>query len=209
MTWVFALLTMGLLLLVPSAHAMDSRAQAFGNEIRQRVQDPERLAPFGLLLDANLPERIGWSAVFRPSPHLRLQMGGAHNGLRLGGRVAVTLLPLKTGYSPSVSFELGHAFAGNAHALTRRLSDSSQMPGPTMDRVGYSYASVHMGFEFGEPGHYMFFVRGGMSWVQLDVPNLQMLGEPFLCKLSALEAQGGRFLFARPSTKLGLIVYFG
>ncbi|SEL72354.1 hypothetical protein SAMN05444354_1081 [Stigmatella aurantiaca] len=209
MTWVFALLAMGLVFLAPRAHALDGRAHAFGNEVRLRMQDPERLAPFGLLLDANLPEKIGWSAVFRPSPHLRLQMGGAHNGLRLGGRVAVTLRPLPAGASPSLSFELGHAFAGSAHALTRRLSDSSQMPGPTMDRVGYSYASVHLGFEAGAPGRYMFFVRGGMSWVQLDVPNLETLGEPFLANLGSLEAQGGRFLYARPSAKLGLIVYFG
>ncbi|MDC0710127.1 hypothetical protein POL68_16745 [Stigmatella sp. ncwal1] len=204
-----ALLAMGLLLLAPRAHSLESRTHAFGNELRRRIQDPERLAPFGLLLDANLPEKLGWSAVFWPSRYMRLQLGGAHNGLRLGGRLAVTLLPLRTRHSPSLTFEAGHAFSGNAHALTRRLSDSSQIPGPTMDRVGYSYASAHLGFELGAPGRYTFFVRGGMSWVQLDVPNLESLGEPFLAKLSTLEAQGGRFLYARPSAKLGLIVYFG
>ncbi|EAU62970.1 hypothetical protein STIAU_8189 [Stigmatella aurantiaca DW4/3-1] len=204
-----ALLAMGLGLLSPRAHSLESRAQAFGSELRRRIQDPERLAPFGLLLDANLPETLGWSAVFWPSQYMRLQLGGAHNGLRLGGRLAVTLLPLRTGYSPSVTFEAGHAFSGNAHALTRRLLDSSQIPGPAMDRVGYSYASVHLGFELGEPRRYTFFVRGGMSWVQLDVPNLESLGDLFLAKLSALEAQGGRFLYATPSAKLGLILYFG
>jgi hypothetical protein len=209
MAWVFALLAMGLMLLAPRAHALDGRTYAFGNEVRLRWQDPERLAPFGLMLDANLPETMGWSAVFRPSPRLRLQMGGAHNGLRLGGRVAVTLRPLPSGASPSVSFELGHAFACGAMALNRRLSDSSQMPSPTMDRVGYSYASVHLGFEAGAPGRYMFFARGGMSWMQLDVPNLEALAEPFLANLSALEVRGGRFLSARPSARLGLIVYFG
>lgn len=197
-----ALLASGLLLLGPAAWAQS-------NELKRRTQDPERLAPFGLLLDAGLPEGTGLSAVLRPSRYMRLHLGGTHNGLRLGGRAGVTLLPWRSGYSPSVTLEVGHAFAGDANKLARRLADRTQPPCATLERVGYTYASTHLGFELGEPRRYVFFVRGGMNWVQLNVPNVEALGDPFITKLGASGAEGGRFLFGMPSAKLGLIVYFG
>jgi hypothetical protein len=199
---VVALLAAGLLLVGPVA-----RAQA--PEVRRKVQDPERLAPFGLLLDAGIPEGSGLSAAFRPSRHLRLHLGATHNGLRLGGRAGLTLLPRRGRYTPSASLEVGHALGGDAKGLARRMADSAQPPIHSMERVGYSYASTHLGFEFGEPRHYMFFLRGGVSWVQLEVPSVEELEEPFLENLGDAGAKGRRFLYMMPSAKLGLVVYFG
>jgi hypothetical protein len=196
------LLVAGLMLVGPSAWAQAS-------EVKRKVQDPERLAPFGLMLEAGMPEGSGLSAALRPSRHLRLHVGATHNGLRLGGRAGMTLLPMRGGFTPSASFEVGHALAVDAEKLSRRLADRAQQPIHSMDRVGYSYASTHLGFELGEPRRYMFFLRGGVSWVRLEVPNVEDLQEPFLSSLGDTGAKGGRFLYMMPSAKLGLIVYFG
>jgi hypothetical protein len=184
-------------------------AQAETPEVNGKKQDPERLAPFGLLLDAGIPDGAGLSAAFRPSRSVRLHLGATHNGIRLGGRAGVTLLPVDRWYSPSFSFEVGHTLSGSARKLARRMADSSQLPLFSMERVGYTYASTHLGFELGEPGSYTFFLRGGLSWIELDVPNVEELGEPFKARLGEQGAKGGRFVYMMPSAKFGLVVYFG
>jgi hypothetical protein len=78
-----------------------------------------------------------------------------------------------------------------------------------MERVGFSYASTHLGFEFGEPQRFMLFVRGGVSWVQVAVPDVRGLAVPFLERLGTEGARGGRFHYMMPSAKLGMVVYFG
>jgi hypothetical protein len=184
-------------------------ARAEAPEVKSQTRDPERLAPFGLMLDAGIPGGAGLSAAFHPSRSVRLHLGATHNGIRLGGRAGVTLLPWHGGFTPTLSFELGHTLAGNVRKLERRMADTSLPPIHSMERVGYSYASTHLGFEFGEPGAVTFFLRAGLSWVELDVPNVEKLGEPFLEQLGELGAKGGRFLYTVPSAKLGLVLYFG
>jgi len=146
---------------------------------------------------------------FRPSRHVRLHVGATHNGIRLGGRAGLTLLPWTGGYTPSASFEVGHTFMGDVRRLARRMADTSQLPTPAMERVGFSYASTHLGFEFGNPRDVMFFVRGGVSVVQLAVPDVRGLAVPYLERLGIEGARGGRFHSLIPSAKLGMILYFG
>lgn len=178
-------------------------------EVTRRTQDPERLAPFGLVLDAGIPGGPGLSAAFRPSRFVRLHVGATHNGIRMGGRAGLTLLPLRGWFTPSTSFEVGHALSGNADKLARRMADSALPPLHSMEYVGYSYASTHLGFEFGDPRSFMISVRAGMSLIQLDVPNVEALDESFLRTLGESSARGGRFVYTMPSAKLGLIFYFG
>lgn len=202
MSSVSALLVAGLMLGGPAVWAA-------APEVQSQKQDPEKLAPFGLLLDAGVPDGAGLSAAFRPHQAVRLHVGATHNGLRLGGRAGITLLPKPGTYTPSVTFELGHALAGDVDRLARRMADTSLPPLQSMERVGYSYASTHLGFEFGDPSGFMFFVRAGVSWVELDVPNVESLDESFRARLGESGAQGGRFLYMMPSAKLGLVLYFG
>lgn len=202
MSAVSTLLVAGLMLGGPTAWAAAS-------EVRSQKQDPEKLAPFGLLLDAGVPDGAGLSAAFRPSKTVRLHVGATHNGLRLGGRAGITLLPMQGPYTPSVTFEMGHALAGDVDRLARRMADTSLPPLQSMERVGYTYASTHLGFELGDPSGFTFFVRAGVSWVELEVPNVESLDEAFRTRLGESGAQGGRFLYMMPSAKLGLVFYFG
>jgi hypothetical protein len=184
-------------------------AQAEVPEVKGKTRDPEQLAPFGLLLDAGIPDGAGLSAAFRPSRSVRLHLGATHNGIRLGGRAGLTLLPMTGWYTPSFSFEVGHTLSGDAAKLARRMADVSQPPIHSMERVGYSYASTHLGFELGGPGNFTFFVRAGVSWIELDVPNVEQLGHPFIESLGETGAKGGRFVYMMPSAKLGMVFYFG
>lgn len=184
-------------------------AAAQASEVNLRTQDPERLAPLGLLLDAGVPGGAGLSAVFRPNGHVRLHLGATHNGIRLGGRAGLTLLPLRGALTPSLSLEVGHALSGDVDKVARRMADRALPPTPSMERVGYSYASTHLGFEFGRPERYMFFLRGGLSLVQVDVPDVRGLAELFLARLGTEGARGRSFRYTMPSAKLGFIVYFG
>ncbi|RKG65336.1 hypothetical protein D7W79_37980 [Corallococcus exercitus] len=185
------------------------QVQAQQGEGRRRMNDPERLAPFGLMLDAGMPEGAGLSGVLRPSPYLRLHFGGAHNGLRGALRAGVTLLPLRGKLSPSFSWEFGHAQAASTKTLNRRLADSTQLPASSMERVGYSYVSTHLGLEFNATRRLSFFVRGGASFMEMDVPSLQKLDEPFRDSLSPVETKSWMMRTLQPSAKLGFMFFFG
>ncbi|WP_224247107.1 hypothetical protein [Hyalangium gracile] len=186
---------------------MTARAEA--PQVKRSTNDPERLAPFGLLLDAGIPDGPGLSAAFRPTRRVRLHLGATHNGIRLGGRAGITLLPKRGWYTPSFTFEVGHTLTVSSDTVARRMADISQPPLFSMERVGYSYASTHLGFEVGKPGDVMFFLRAGVSWVELHVPNVEDLAEPFIRSLGESGAQGGRFIYMMPSAKFGLVLYFG
>ena len=168
-----------------------------------KTRATERLAPFGLMLDAGIPDGTGLSAAFRTSRSVRLDVGATYNGIRLGARAGITLLPMQGGYTPSVTFEVGHALTGDSQTLARRMADLSQPPLFAMDRVGFTYASSHLGFEVGVPGRYSFFMRGGLSFIELDVPNVEDLGEPFVDSLGKMGAKGGRFVYTMPSASSG------
>jgi hypothetical protein len=103
-------------------------ARADAPELKSKTRDPERLAPFGLMLDAGIPEGTGLSPVFRPSRFVRLHAGGTHNSIRMGGRAGLTVLPMQGWYTPSFSFEVGQTLPGNSGKLARRMADGSQPP---------------------------------------------------------------------------------
>jgi hypothetical protein len=178
-------------------------------ELRRRTQDPERLAPFGLMLDAGVPEGAGLSVSFRPRREVRLHLGGTHNGIRAGARAGLTLLPTRGWLKPALTLELGHAQPADARCLERRLADRTLLPSPSFERVGYSYASALAGFEVDMPGRFTFFVRSGLSFLELYGPGMEDLDEPFLGVLAPEEARPWRVRGLRPTAKLGILLSFG
>ncbi|MBU8895248.1 hypothetical protein DRW03_06745 [Corallococcus sp. H22C18031201] len=182
--------------------------QAQNREPGRSPQDPERLSPFGLMLDAGMPGGAGFSVAFRPSPHLQLHLGAAHNGLRGAARAGLTLLPLRGNVSPSLTLEAGHAQPADAQALSRRLEDRTQPPSSSMEGVGYTYASALVGFELHASRRLTFFVRGGVSCVQLQARGLAGLDEPFRHAVSPAEEKPWGLFELRPSAKLGFALFF-
>ncbi len=178
-------------------------------EVRRRTQDPERLAPFGLMLDAGVEEGAGLSLSFSPLRMVRLHAGGTHNGIRGGGRVGLTLLPLRGPVTPALSLELGHAQPANTEGLERRLADRTLLPSPSFERLGYNYASALLGLEMKAPGRLTFFVRGGFTYVELFCPGFKGLDEPFQRALAPEEERAWKLHMVRPTAKLGVLLSFG
>jgi hypothetical protein len=154
-------------------------------------------------------EGTGLSVALRPSRHVRVHLGATHNGLRVGGRVGLTLVPVRARVAPALTLEVGHARKGDVEALERRLADQTQPPAPSQERVGYTYGSAHLGLEFELTRRCTFFVRGGASVLELSAPNLEGLADPFRSRLGQRELRGGSFRTVMPSAKLGLVAYFG
>jgi len=209
---VSALTALGLVLTAQVAIAMEVAPTPITTpaaELRRRTQDPERLAPFGLMLDAGVPEGAGLSVSFRPRREVRLHLGGTHNGIRAGARAGLTLLPTRGWLKPALTLELGHAQPADARCLERRLADRTLLPSPSFERVGYSYASALVGFEVDMPGRFTFFVRSGLSFLELYGPGMEGLDEPFLGLLAPEEARPWRVRSLRPTAKLGILLSFG
>jgi hypothetical protein len=209
---VSALTLLGLLLTAQVALAAGAAPSARLTppaELQQRVQDPERLAPFGLMLDAGIPEGAGLSVSFRPRHEVRLHLGATHNGIRAGARAGLTLLPLRGWMTPALTLELGHAQPASERGLERRLADRTLLPSPSFERVGYTYASALLGFEVQAPGGLTFFIRGGFSVMELYGPGMEDLDDPFRGALAPEEARPWRVRSTRPTAKLGILLSFG
>ncbi|WP_426754562.1 hypothetical protein [Myxococcus sp. Y35] len=177
--------------------------------LQRRTQDPERLAPFGLMLDASAPEGAGLSLSFRPTRMVRLHVGGTHNGVRPGARLGLTLLPWKGSLTPALTLEAGHARPANGEGLERRIVDRTQMPIHSFERVGYSYASALLGFEWQAPRRLTFFVRGGVSIMRLYSPGIEGVDEQFREALEPADFHGWSFIDIQPTAKLGILLSFG
>jgi hypothetical protein len=177
--------------------------------VERTVNDPERLAPFGLMLDAGVTDGTGLSVVLRPSRQVRVHLGGTYNGLRVGGRVGLTLLPVRARLAPALTLEVGHARKSDVETVARRLADPTQPPAPSLDRVGYTYGSALLGVEYELTPRCTFFLRGGASVMEMEVPSLEGLGGPFRARLGEHELRGGTFRAVMPSAKVGLVAYFG
>ncbi|MCE9671986.1 hypothetical protein LY474_29690 [Myxococcus stipitatus] len=176
---------------------------------RRATQDPERIAPFGLMLDAGIPEGAGLSVAFRPTRLVRLHLGGTHNGIRGGGRAGLTLLPMRGWLTPAFSLDFGHAQPADERRLERRLADLSQPPVPSLERVGYTYVSALVGLEVSLPSRITFFVRGGLSFLELNGPGMDDLDEPFRQAISPVEEKPWTLRLIRPTAKLGFLLSFG
>lgn len=127
------------------------------------VQTPPSLPHIGLQLDAGAPHGAGVSLVYRPWRAIRLSLGGAYNLASYGIRGGVSLVPISFAIAPTLNFEVGHFFPGNAQSAIQRFTTVSPEIAPLLQRVGYHWVSAQLGLEFGAPRRFVFFVRGGIS----------------------------------------------
>ncbi|HXU83557.1 MAG TPA: hypothetical protein VN914_19325 [Polyangia bacterium] len=192
----------------PAAFAEEAVAQRTG--AAQSARPPVVL---GVLADAGVPDGANGALALRPTPWLRLHLGGGHNTVSAGYRGGFTVLPLGAG--PSFSMDVGHYRDGDANSLVRGFVGTNRWLAPLFQRVGYTYVNTQLGLELGR-GSFQFFVHGGVSYLRAVIHNAQ----------SALEGRGGTVNATTtnttvrigqdpivrawiPSVKLGLVVYFG
>jgi len=191
--------------------ALGAAAEPAGT-VQQAPESVEDSSPsyhrFGLLVDAGLPDGIGVSAAFRPTYWLRLQLGVLENTASPGVRAGVTLMPFNYWITPTLSFEVGHYFEGNANSIVRQISSNFGADKAILNNFNYDFVNAHLGLEIGTR-RFAFYVRVGESYATSTLRNVQQ----FLQQQSSgnnvtIEAQNIKASYRGPSGKLGFVLYF-
>jgi len=134
----------------------------------------ERLAPvprkrlplLGVVADVGAPDGLIASLAVRPLKWVRLSAGGGSNFVSAGWRAGVTLLPLVDGIS--ASFEYGRYQVGNANTLASTFGADSS---PVLERVGYEYMNMQLGFDYAYHD-WVFFLHAGATRLRGQLHNL-------------------------------------
>lgn len=129
----------------------------------------------GVEADIGVPDGGTAALVVRPIDLLRVSAGVSHNGIGPGVRGSVTVVPLSTWFTPTLSVSYGRYFERDATAAARTVSGDATLSSPALERVGYDYADAHLGFELGQR-HVTFFLHAGLTRISGHVRNLGQLG---------------------------------
>jgi hypothetical protein len=158
--------------------------------------------PFlGALVDAGVPDGIGVSLSLRPLSFARFELGGMGNGVSAGLRAGLALVPFDSVIRPSLTFEAGRYFQGDASWVLG--ADAPAEARGVLSAVSYDFATAHVGFELGSR-NIAFFLRAGASYVDVSVPGLPAEVPPALQPL----IRDRHLRTPIPSAKLGLVVFF-
>jgi hypothetical protein len=164
---------------------------------------PPRHRTFGMTMDVGVPDGAALGLVVRPRfDWLRIAGAVTHNGIAPGLRLGVTVDPIDFPIAPTLTVEGGHYWQGTIPGV----SDS-----PT---VGYNYANIHLGLEIGSRSAFRFFLRGGVSYVDVSASNISM-GSNGTVAANGASAMSGSGIgnpsfsgWVAPSGKLGFALYF-
>ncbi|MDP9036191.1 MAG: hypothetical protein M3O50_15430 [Myxococcota bacterium] len=144
-------------------------------------------------MDLGVPDGAALGLVVRPHfEWLRLGAAVTHNGMAAGGRLGVTLDPISFPIAPTFTAEGGHYWEG-------RLPLVGNSPS-----IGYNYANLHLGMEVGNRATFRFFLRGGVSWVDVSTAHFQNVTGGARSGIGDPSYSG----WLAPSGKLGFSVYF-
>jgi hypothetical protein len=108
--------------------------------------------PTGMLLGLSIRPAIQWA---------HLDVYATSLGIINGVAGSVTLDPINFGIAPTITGEMGRMFPG-------------KIPGKDV-KVSYDHASLLGGIEFGSRRSFRFYIRGGVTWMNVKVQGLQSL----------------------------------
>jgi hypothetical protein len=197
----------GVLALVTGTEAPAETPASSAEAPAEAPRDTSNRVRLGLMLDVGAPDGVGFSAVVRPLPWLRLNAGLTTNTLSIGVRGGVSLIPLSTLVSPSLNADIGRYFDTDVNQLVDKLGGIPLRSNAPIDEVGYNYAGASVGLEIGRPERFSFFLRAGLSYGSLTIDDAERLlrdvtGDP------TLTARPLTLRFSSPSLKLGFLLYF-
>jgi len=162
---------------------------------------------FGMSLDAGVPDGVGIAFRYRPVHWLRVDAGLTNNAGAYGVRGGFSLAPFYFPITPTAGIDVGQTFQGNYVAGYKRLGVDLTEAATLFHDMTYFYANAHVGFEIGSARRFVFFLRGGLSYVSLKAPGF----EAFLQEQAEDPSVTVRVERARgtmPSGKLGFTFYF-
>ena len=145
--------------------------------------------PLGVSVEAGAPDLVSARLTLRPCRWLRFGVGAVSDLFSAGVSGGVTVVPLRSLISPSLTVDGGYLFDGDTRGIPQALG----VPiGP--GRAAYGYIDGHAGLEIGANRRVCFFIHAGVSYVDVTAH-----GDGF--------ATAHLKLFG-PSAKLGLTVFF-
>jgi hypothetical protein len=147
----------------------------------------------GMGLDIGVPDGAALAIVVKPGLDW-LSVAGAvtYNGMAPGLRLGATVAPFATIISPTLTIEGGHAWQGTVPGV----SGSPQ--------IGYTYANFHVGIDVGSRNGLRFFLRGGVSYLDMSASNLSPASSLGDIGITSPSYSG----WLAPSGKLGISTFF-
>jgi hypothetical protein len=113
-------------------------------------------------MDVGVPDGAALGLVVRPRyDWLRIGAAVTHNGMAPGARLGVTFDPIVFPMAPTFTVEGGHYWEGTLPMVKNSPA------------IGYNYANFHLGLEAGSRAAFRFFLRGGVSWVDVRTAHFQ------------------------------------
>ncbi len=171
------------------------------------IDAEDRLTMFGLLIDGGLPDGLGASLVFRPLLYTRLDAGVTYNLVGYGVRGGITLVPFRWAIVPTLRLEAGHYFEGDASRLTDSFGETSEAVKMVLRRMYYNYASAQIGLEIGSQNRFVFFLRGGISYISTSLRDFQSAVRTETDD-SSVEIDDPIIRGTIPSANVGFMVFF-
>lgn len=169
---------------------------------------PEAHPRFALMTDVGVPDAGVASLVYRPLRAVQLHAGVGYNAISPGVRAGITIAPLPWWFTPTLSFDYGRYFEGDANPLARRVSGDDEFHSDMLERVGYDYANGHLGLQFGQR-RVSFYLRAGVSRITGNIRNLESVtGGMDEASTSVAFTEDPHVELWSVSAKLGLVVYF-
>lgn len=162
-------------------------------------------ADVGVMADVGAPDGANASLVYRPLGAVRLHAGMGHNMISTGGRVGVTLIPLKSWFTPTLSFDVGRYGEGDANKVVQQVSGDPMFSSSFLNKVGYSYANVHFGLELGRKTM-TFYLNVGASRVDATLAGAQAMGSTD--EDVTITVGESHMVMWSVSARTGLIFYF-
>jgi hypothetical protein len=193
-------------LLGASAARADTQSPSFEPLDRpaRHWYDLSEVRHFGLQLDGGFPGGAGLAAVFRPYRAFRFNGGVNYDLAGFGVRGGASYIPFEWGLTPTLNVEGGHYFQGDASKYA-----NSATAKVLLREVQHDFVTTSLGLEFGSQQRFVFFLRGGISWIWSEARNVReavAAGNPG--SSSQLVSAGNVSLFARaPSLSLGFLLF--
>jgi hypothetical protein len=158
----------------------------FGGEAKA---DPVKV---GGNFDLGAPDGIAFGVDVKPGiKWLSLGAAFTDNILAPGVRGSLVLLPIKFPVMPEFAVDVGHEFNGD-------------LPVGNKPGLSYSYLNLQPGVSFGSRDGFRFFIRGGVSYIDLQTSNFQNVVSFSGVSLENPNFHGWFF----PSGKIGFALFF-
>jgi hypothetical protein len=139
--------------------------------------DPQRapaghapLPRLGVAIDVGVPSGAGVVLQGRLLDALRVNAGPMWSGVGFGAKGGLVLAPLQSAVSPTLEIEAGYGVHADLAFLARRSDVPAELR-PVLAHASYWYASALVGLDLGSPRGVSFFVRAGLSRVEVQAPR--------------------------------------